>query len=70
MSNGTTTKKDPPTMSTRTYDESETESTTEPDCVALELEDGQVILYDPAANGAWIQSDVAYPIERVDRQDA
>ncbi|MWG35770.1 DUF7331 family protein [Halomarina oriensis] len=57
-------------MSTRTYDESRTESTTEPDCVALELEDGQVIIYDPEANGAWIQSDVAYPIERTKPQDA
>jgi hypothetical protein len=57
-------------MSTRTYDESEAESTTEPDCVALELEDGQVIIYDPDGDGAWIQSDVAYPIERTEAQDA
>lgn len=57
-------------MSTRTYDESEAESTTEPDCVALELEDGQVIIYDPNGDGAWIQSDVAYPIERTKAQDA
>lgn len=57
-------------MSTRTYDESQTESTEERDCVALELEDGQVIIYDPNANGAWIQSDVAYPIEREDPQSA
>ncbi|MFD1514973.1 DUF7331 family protein [Halomarina rubra] len=56
-------------MSTRTYDESQTEQPTETDCVALELEDGQVIIYDPDANGAWIQSDVAYPIAREPPQD-
>ncbi|WP_254535289.1 DUF7331 family protein [Halomarina litorea] len=46
-------------MSTRTYDEAAGGHGTDAhDCVALDLEDGQVILYDPAETGAWIQSDV------------
>jgi hypothetical protein len=57
-------------MSTRTYDDSRSDGTADSDCVALELEDGQVIIYDPDASGAWIQSDVAYPVGRDESQEA
>ncbi|MFC7154515.1 hypothetical protein ACFQPA_03480 [Halomarina halobia] len=54
-------------MSTRTHDEtnqpSDTPDTLELDCVALPLDDGQVILYDPSNHHAWIQSDTAVELE-------
>lgn len=45
-------------MSTRTYDGPDREpETDEADCVALPLENGEMILYDPDNADAWIQSD-------------
>jgi hypothetical protein len=56
-----------PDMSTRTSDETTNtpgDDEQDHDCVALDLEDGQVILYDPAETGAWLQSDVYATIQR------
>jgi len=56
-----------PDMSTRTPDETTKapeDDEQDHDCVALDLEDGQVILYDPAETGAWLQSDVYATIQR------
>ncbi|WP_254544516.1 DUF7331 family protein [Halomarina pelagica] len=54
-------------MSTRTHDETnqtpDTPDTLDPDCVALPLDDGQIILYDPSNHQAWIQSDTAVEFE-------
>jgi hypothetical protein len=45
-------------MSTRTYDEPDREpETDEAGCVALPLENGEMILYDPDNSDAWVQSD-------------
>lgn len=45
-------------MSTRAYDEPDREpETDEADCVALPLENGEMILYDPDNSDAWVQSD-------------
>ncbi|UPM42159.1 DUF7331 family protein [Halocatena salina] len=48
-------------MSTRTYDGTNGDDT-EQDCIVLELEDGEVVIYDPNNHRAWIQSDVAVEI--------
>lgn len=54
-----------PKMSTRTYDEpADDRGPNAHDCILLDLEDGQVILYDPAETGAWIQSDVHVALPR------
>ncbi len=59
-----------PEMSTRSYDEPADGRADAHDCVVLDLEDGQVILYDPAVTGAWIQSDVHVPLPRTEGASA
>ncbi|MFC6835493.1 DUF7331 family protein [Halomarina ordinaria] len=57
-------------MSTRTHDETNpVPDTTDPNCVALPLDDGQVILYDPSNHRAWIQSDTAVELARAPADD-
>ena len=44
------------TMSTRTYDSTD-ETDDEEKCIVLELEEGDVVMYDPDNHHAWMQSD-------------
>lgn len=44
------------TMSTRTYDSTD-ETDDERKCIVLELEEGDVVMYDPDNHHAWMQSD-------------
>lgn len=44
------------TMSTRTYDSTD-ETDDEKKCIVLELEEGDVVMYDPDNHNAWMQSD-------------
>ncbi|MFC6960611.1 DUF7331 family protein [Halocatena marina] len=48
-------------MSTRTYDSTDGEDT-EWECIVLELEDGDVVMYDPSNHCAWVQSDASMDI--------
>jgi hypothetical protein len=43
-------------MSTRTYDSTD-ETDDEAKCIVLELEEGDVVMYDPDNHHAWMQSD-------------
>jgi len=58
-------------MSTRTYDEPDREPKTDgSDCLALPLENGEMILYDPDNADAWVQSDSFVEIDRGDGSSA
>lgn len=48
-------------MSTRTYDSTDDDDT-EQECIVLELEDGDVVMYNPSNHCAWVQSDVSIDI--------
>jgi hypothetical protein len=44
------------TMSTRTYDSTD-DNDDEEKCIVLELEEGDVVMYNPDNHRAWMQSD-------------
>lgn len=52
------------TMSTRSYDSTNGDGP-ERECIVLELEEGEVVIYDPSNHRAWVQSDVAVEISSV-----
>lgn len=51
-------------MSTRTYDSTD-ERSDEYACIVLELENGDVVIYDPDNHQAWVQSDATIDMSSV-----
>ncbi len=48
-------------MSTRSFD-SPNDGGPDSECIVLELEEGDVVIYDPANHRAWVQSDASVEI--------